>query len=248
VLQGLYKFRFTTERGEGCGVMFATAGGGLYGGDSGSSFVGGFTEADGVISVEVTMSRHYHDPKYVPMFDVDNVVMKFTGDHRGEEVHFEGGSAALPGVRFTTILTPINETDAPPPGVVGPDGIANGLYSIHIRMLDGIDAGNSGVMMLHDGRIRGGDAFFDYIGAYSSANGKWKGEIVNREHTPAKGERPVFGGHESASASPAPTMTTARKEKPPRSPASAASASRRCCGSWWGWRVKPSRSPAAVRR
>ena len=135
MLQGLYKFRFTTERGEGCGVMFATAGGGLYGGDSGSSFVGGFTEADGVISVEVTMSRHYHDPKYVPMFDVDNVVMKFTGDHRGEEVHFEGGSAALPGVRFTTILTPINETDAPPPGVVGPDGIANGLYSIHIRMV-----------------------------------------------------------------------------------------------------------------
>jgi hypothetical protein len=196
VLQGLYKFRFTTERGEGSGVMFATAGGGLYGGDSGSSFVGGFTEADGVISAEVTMSRHYHDPKYVPMFDVDNVVMNFTGVHRGEEVHFEGGSVALPGARFTTILTPINETDAPPPGEVGPDGIANGLYSIHIRMLDGIDAGNSGVMMLHDGRIRGGDAYFDYIGAYSSANGKWKGEIVNREHTPAMGQRPVFGGYE----------------------------------------------------
>jgi hypothetical protein len=29
VLQGLYKFRFTTERGEGSGVMFATAGGRL---------------------------------------------------------------------------------------------------------------------------------------------------------------------------------------------------------------------------
>jgi hypothetical protein len=63
-------------------------------------------------------------------------------------------------------------------------------------MLDGIDAGNSGVMLLHDGRIRGGDAFFDYIGAYSAANGRWKGEIVNREHTAAKGERPLFGGHE----------------------------------------------------
>jgi hypothetical protein len=92
VLQGLYKFRFTTERGGGCGVMFATAGGGLYGGDSGSSFVGGFTEVDGVISAEVTMSRHYHDPKYVPMFDVDNAVMKFSGVHRGEEVHFEAAA------------------------------------------------------------------------------------------------------------------------------------------------------------
>jgi hypothetical protein len=196
VLQGLYKFRFTTERGTGCGVMFATAGGRLYGGDSGSSFVGSFTEANGVISVGFRMSRHYHDPKYVPMFEVDNIDMNFTGVRRGEEVHFEGGSAALPGVRFATVLTPISDIDAPPAGVVGPDGIGNGLYSIHIRMLDGIDGGNSGVMMLHDGRIRGGDAFFDYIGAYTAANGKWKGELVNREHTPSKGERPLFGGHE----------------------------------------------------
>jgi hypothetical protein len=102
----------------------------------------------------------------------------------------------LPGLRFKTVLSPINDTDAPPPGTVGADGIGNGLYSIHIRMLDGIDAGNSGVMLLHDGSIRGGDAFFDYIGAYSAANGRWKGELVNREHTAAKGERPLFGGHE----------------------------------------------------
>ena len=33
-------------------------------------------------------------------------------------------------------------------------------------------------------------------GAYTSANGKWKGELVNREHTVAKGDRPLFGGHE----------------------------------------------------
>ncbi len=50
MLQGLYKFRFTTERGEGSGVMFATAGGRLYGGDSGSSFVGHFTEAEAASS------------------------------------------------------------------------------------------------------------------------------------------------------------------------------------------------------
>ena len=44
-MQGLYKFRFNTERGEGSGVIFATPGGKLYGGDTGSSFVGRFTEA-----------------------------------------------------------------------------------------------------------------------------------------------------------------------------------------------------------
>ncbi|WKA25854.1 hypothetical protein [Bradyrhizobium roseum] len=195
-MRGLYKFRFTAESGAGSGVIFATESGRLYGGDTGSSFVGHFTEADGVISAECLMSRHYYDPGYVPMFDIDNIALNYTGARRGDEIHFEGGSAALPGLRFNTVLTPINDDDAPPPGAVGPDGIGNGLYSIHIRMLDGIDAGNSGVMLLHDGRIRGGDAFFDYIGAYTAANGKWKGELVNREHTQSKGDRLLFGGHE----------------------------------------------------
>jgi hypothetical protein len=196
VLQGLYKFWFRTERGTGAGVMFATPGGKLYGGNSGSSFVGSYTESNGIVCSELKMSRHNHDPNYVPMFAVDNVTMNFTGSLRGEELHSEGGTAALPGIVFSAIMTPIDDTDAPPAGIVGPDGIGNGLYSIHIKMLDGIDGGNTGVMMLHDGRIRGGDALFDYIGAYSSANGRWKGEIVNREHTPSQGERPVFGGHE----------------------------------------------------
>ena len=196
MLQGLYKFRFTTQRGVGCGVMFITTGGRLYGGDTGYSFVGGFTEEDGVIAAEFRMSRHYYGPKYVPMFDVDDVVMNFTGTYQGEEVHFEGGSAALPDARFTTVLTAINDIDAPPPGNVGPDGISNGLYSIHIRMLDGVDGGLTGVMLLNQGRILGGDACFYYLGTYTSANGRWKGQILNQEHTPAKGENPVFGGHE----------------------------------------------------
>jgi hypothetical protein len=63
-------------------------------------------------------------------------------------------------------------------------------------MLDGIDGGNTGVMVMHDGLIRGGDAFFGYIGSYTSANGRWKGEVVNHQHTPSQGERPVFGGYE----------------------------------------------------
>ncbi|WP_454628988.1 GrlR family regulatory protein [Bradyrhizobium cenepequi] len=196
MLQGLYKFSFRTVRGTGCGVMFATASGKLYGGNSGSSFIGSYTEEGGIISSELKMSRHNHDPNYVPMFPVDNIVMTFRGAHRGDEVYFEGGTAALPGVVFTAIMAPINDRDAPAPGRVGPDGIGNGLYSIHIRMLDGLDGGNTGVMMLHDGRIRGGDAYFDYIGAYIAANGRWKGELVNREHTPSLGERPLFGGHE----------------------------------------------------
>ena len=51
-------------------------------------------------------------------------------------------------------------------------------------------------MVLRDGRIHGGDAFFDYVGCYSCANGRWKGEIVNHQHTPSQGLSLVFGGHE----------------------------------------------------
>ena len=40
LLKGLYKFAFKTARGTGCGVMFATEDGKLYGGNSGSSFIG----------------------------------------------------------------------------------------------------------------------------------------------------------------------------------------------------------------
>jgi hypothetical protein len=194
LLKGLYKFAFRTARGTGCGVMFATESGRLFGGNSGSSFIGTYTvEGEEIIS-EMMMSRH--DPNYVPLYPVDNVHMTFRSHWKGEELHSKGGTAALPGVVFESILTPINDNDAPPPGKLGPDAIGNGLYSIHIRMLDGIDGGATGVMMLYDGRIRGGDAYFDYIGAYSAAGGKWKGEIVNREHTPSMGERPLFGGHE----------------------------------------------------
>jgi hypothetical protein len=47
-----------------------------------------------------------------------------------------------------------------------------------------------------DGRILGGDALFYCLGSYSSADGRWKGEMLNQEHTPAKGENPVLGGNE----------------------------------------------------
>lgn len=70
----------------------------------------------------------------------------------------------------------------------------NGLYNLKIRMLDGYRGQNGGVMILHDGQILGGDAFFYYVGSYTFADGRWKGELLNREHTPSRGQRPLFGG------------------------------------------------------
>jgi hypothetical protein len=51
--------------------------------------------------------------------------------------------------------------------------IRNGLYHITVEMLDGIQ----------DGTMRGGDSFFYAFGTCTSANGKWKGEVTNQEHS-----------------------------------------------------------------
>jgi len=169
----------------------------MLGGNSAFAFVGTYQESsNGEVSVDISALRHNDDPNFQPLLKRDNISLTLSGRSLGEQYHFAGGTAQLPGVVFRSVMTPISEEAAPPVPSVGKDGIKNGLYSIHIRMLDGIDGGNTGVMVLRDGRIRGGDAFFDYIGSYTSANGRWKGEIVNHEHTPSHGERPVFGGYE----------------------------------------------------
>jgi hypothetical protein len=72
--------------------------------------------------------------------------------------------------------------------------IGNGLYHITVEMLDGIKGGNQGVMVVRDGTLRGGDSFLYAYGTYTVANGKWKGEVTNQEHTRSFGERPVWEG------------------------------------------------------
>src|ERR671934_14789 len=70
------------------------------------------------------------------------------------------------------------------------------MYARDGQMLDGVDGGLTGVMLVNAGRILGGDAFFYYLGTYTSENGRWKGQILNQEHTPSVGDNPILGGHE----------------------------------------------------
>jgi len=196
MLKGLYKVEMHTVHGSRRGVLYVYDGK-MMGGNSAFAFIGTYQESDrGEVSVEISTLRHNEDPNFQPLFKSDKVTLALKGRQQGEQYFFEGGATQLPGVVFNSVMTPISEEAAPPVVAAGKGGISNGLYSIHIRMLDGIDGGNTGVMVLHDGKIRGGDAFFDYVGAYTSANGRWKGELVNRQHTAANGERPLFGGHE----------------------------------------------------
>jgi hypothetical protein len=195
LLEGFYKVRFHLNDAAGRSVMYAHAGR-MLGGNSSFAHSGTYRECEGEIIAEITTQRHHTDPNYRPLAGTDEATLALRGRAEDDLVHFEGTLKELPGSVFRAVMTPIDQEIAPSVGAVGEGGIVNGLYSIRIRLLDGIDDGLTGVMLLKDGHILGGDAFFYYRGSYTSANGRWKGQILNQEHTPAKGEHPIFGGHE----------------------------------------------------
>ena len=74
--------------------------------------------------------------------------------------------------------------------------VTNGLYSIKIEMKDGGRGRASGVIVLLDGQILGGDSHFYYTGSYAFKNGKWRGELTTRQHEQAVGVILLFGGRE----------------------------------------------------
>jgi hypothetical protein len=189
---GLYKVAVTSARGSGTGITVARDGR-IFGGNGGHAFAGRAFTLDGEPAIEIGTVLRNVGGNYTPIDGVEPFVLR--GWHDGEGYRFEG-RAPLLGGEMRAVATAVSQEAAPPARPSGAGGIANGLYSLTIRILDGIDAGNTGLMVLHDGSIRGGDAFFDYLGAYESANGRWKGELINHEHTPSQGERPVFGGRD----------------------------------------------------
>jgi hypothetical protein len=62
--------------------------------------------------------------------------------------------------------------------------IRNGLYLAETTFLDGVHAYNRHVMVLRDGTMRGGGGFYYTVGSYTCCDGKWKGEMSSREHSP----------------------------------------------------------------
>jgi hypothetical protein len=69
--------------------------------------------------------------------------------------------------------------------------IRNGLYSFSSRALDGVDGGTTGILVLRDGTIRGGDSHYYLVGSYLCADGRWKGELTSEEHHQAPATRPM---------------------------------------------------------
>ncbi|CAN5260778.1 hypothetical protein BH11PSE4_BH11PSE4_24660 [soil metagenome] len=193
MFDGFYKSAFKVDDRVGRSVTFVRAGR-LLGGNSAFAHVGGYTEQDGEIRLDLTSRRHLDDPAHQSLLGSDVSQVSIAGRAVGNAFHFSGSSPQMPGAIIQSVVTPLDDGEMPPPGMVGEGGIGNGLYSIHFKMLDGLDGGLTGVVLLNDGQILGGDAYFYYLGSYSSSAGRWKGEILSQEHTPARKEHPLFGG------------------------------------------------------
>jgi len=192
---GFYTVRFQLGEAVGRSVMYAGAGK-MLGGNSAFAHIGTYEDLGGEIAIKITTVRHNPDPNYPVMAGTDDATLLARGKLDGARYRFEGRLNEVPDALFQSVMTPVEEQSIPIAGGVGEGGIVNGLYSIHLRMLDGVEGGLTGVMLLNDGRILGGDASSYYLGTYTSENGRWKGQILNQEHTPAKGNNSVFGGHE----------------------------------------------------
>jgi hypothetical protein len=70
----------------------------------------------------------------------------------------------------------------------------NGLYSIHVGLLDGRSGKGSGVILFREGQILGGDAYLYYTGTYSVKADTFKGEVLVQHHTRSTEANPLFGG------------------------------------------------------
>lgn len=70
----------------------------------------------------------------------------------------------------------------------------NGLYSIHLVLLDGRSGKGSGVVVFRNGEIRGGDSYLFYTGTYVTSGNTFKGEVQVMQHTPSPQASPLFGG------------------------------------------------------
>jgi T3SS negative regulator,GrlR len=191
---GFYTVKFQLGEAVGRSVMYARDGR-MLGGNSAFAHIGTYQDLGDEIAIEVKTVRHNPDPNFPAMAGTDDATLLARGRPDGDLYRFEGRLREVPGALFRSVMTPIEEQPIPIAGGVGEGGIVNGLYSIHLRMLDGVAGGLTGIMLLNDGRILGGDASFYYLGTYTSENGRWKGQILNQEHTPAKRDA-VFGGHE----------------------------------------------------
>ncbi|MBV9560526.1 MAG: hypothetical protein JOY90_08700 [Bradyrhizobium sp.] len=88
----------------------------------------------------------------------------------------------------------------------------NGLYSIHVTLLDGRVGKGSGVVVFRDGKIVGGDAYLYYLGSYTVKDNTFKGEVLVQRHTSSPDANPLFGEPSPVGVGVSGTFTDTRAE------------------------------------
>lgn len=147
MFEGFYKVRFQLGDAVGRSVMHAGHGK-MLGGNSAFAHIGTYEKTDDGVDVVIKTVRHNPDPNYRAMAGTDDATLLAKGWAEGNLYRFKGELKELPGVPFQSVMTPITEDEVPIAGGVGEGGIVDGLYSVHLRMLDGVDGGLTGVMLL----------------------------------------------------------------------------------------------------
>lgn len=195
MFDGFYKCDYRAGDVVGRSVMYVKDGR-MLGGNTAFAHVGSYEETGDAIHAVIRGQRHQVGSQFRTLYGDDDGAIRVRGVHDGKNYRFTGGDVQGHGPAFQSLMTRLDEEEFPAIGTVGAGGIVNGLYSIRLQTLDGVEDRLTGVMLLFDGRILGGDARFYYLGAYGSADGRWKGQIVNQEHTPAAGNTSIFAGYE----------------------------------------------------
>src|SRR5258707_13646653 len=99
------------------------------------------------IAVEVTSRRHNFGASHQSLLGSDISTIAVTGRAVGKAFCFEGGSPQMPNAIFRSVMTPLDESEFAAPGAIGEGGISNRLYSIHLKLLDGMSAGLTAAML-----------------------------------------------------------------------------------------------------
>src|SRR5215471_19022801 len=117
------------------------ADGKMLGGNSAFAHIGTYEKTGEEVAIVIKTVRHNPDPNYRAMAGTDDATLIAKGQADGRLYRFRGALKEVPGAVFQSVMTPIAEEAVPIAGGVGEGGIVNGLYSIHLRLLDGVEGG-----------------------------------------------------------------------------------------------------------
>jgi hypothetical protein len=112
---GFFKSEFSVNETVGRSVTYVRDGK-LLGGNSGFAHIGSYQIGDQTITMEVTSSKHNFDGGFHSLLGQDVASIEVVGRAAADgNFHFTGHSPQMPGASFRSIMSPLEESELPPP-------------------------------------------------------------------------------------------------------------------------------------